>query len=233
MKRISKALFASFVALTPFLVREIVTSPGWRWLWVGVFVVAVFAFHFWQFGPDKRFERVKEPSLALLWEKLFREAQEKVGPLERLPLRANVMQKRHDWCGRSRLEIVYAYNMRATDPDFGISWQKGRGLCWEVFTKGVAGWYDKKVHSPDSMGLYPEEVEATRHVHAVLSLPVRKPVDQSSERWRYRRSPIAVLNIDALSEEAAQDLERARQNLVNRTESVLVDAVDLVSVYFK
>ena len=195
MSRVLKAVVSTLLILLPLLIREML-DPLWRWQAIGGFVLVVFIYNLWQFGPDRRFERIREPTLKAQFNTKFKGAREKHRPGQRLPFRVNVMQRGWTWYAWPRLKIVYAYGMERTDPDYGLLWTKARGLCWQVYQTGKVEWFDQDIHDPTQFGLKDHEMQATQHVLAVLSLPIRS----AHRPMPYR--PTAVLNVDALSSEA-------------------------------
>jgi hypothetical protein len=109
--------------------------------------------------------------------------------------------------------------MERTDSDYGLPWTKGRGLCWKVYQTGKVGWFDRDLDDPAQFGLRDRERQATQHVLAVLSLPIR-----SAHRPLHPK-PTAVLNIDALSAEAVQALREGKEALEAHNNQALVDLV--------
>jgi hypothetical protein len=225
MPRILKTVISTLLILLPLLIREMV-DPLWRWPAIGGFALFVFVYNLWQFGPDRRFEKIREPTLNAQLNTKFREAREKLRPGQRLPFRVNVMQPGWTWYIWPRLKIVYAYGMERADPDYGLPWTKGRGLCWKVYQTGKVGWFDRGVDDPAQFGLKDRERQATQHVLAILSLPIR-----SAHRPLHPK-PTAVLNIDALSAEAAQALREEKEALEAHNNQALVDLVAFVGLYF-
>jgi hypothetical protein len=188
MSRALKAVISTLLVLLPLLIREMI-DPVWRWQAIGVFVLVVFIYNLWLFGPNRRFEKIREPTLNAQFNTKFKEAREKLRPGQRLPFRVNVMQSGWTWYCWPRLKIVYAYGMERAAPDYGLPWTKARGLYWQVYRIGKVGWFDRDIHAPAQFGLRDNEIQVTQHVLAVLALPIR-----SAHRPLHHR-PTAVLLI--------------------------------------
>lgn len=177
--------------------------------------------YFYILAPDERFEYAREPTLNMILKSAFRRQIKAVPEGQRLAIRVNVMEP----ClilGRRHLRITYDFGMMESDPDFGLDWPKGHGLCWEVFKSGRAGWYDRREHSPDRFMLTNVHKDATKDVVAVLCLPIHR----SKNRKR-----CGVLNIDALSEEAADFLKEQKRKYQTNENRELLDLVKSVSLY--
>jgi hypothetical protein len=222
MARFVKALASTSLVVVPMLIGEM-TSSSWKWHALAGFALVVLLISWWfVFAPDVRFERVRKPTLDAALDQFFRTLKNKLNVHDRFQIRVNVMQP-GGLVFRKELRIVYSYNMERSDADYGIAWPKGKGLCWRVFQTGCFGWLDKRMLDPTEFGLEDPEVEKTRHLWAILSLPIRRA---------NRGKPVAVLNIDAISEEAADVLLKHQQSLLEHHNQPLIDLMNFVTLYY-
>ena len=177
---------------------------------------------FFVFAPDRRFEAVRRPTLDAQFKRMFKTQLNKLKVDERLPFRINVMQPRRG-LRRRRLEIVYSFGLETSDPDYAITLLQGQGLCWQVFTTGMAGWFDRREHNPAHFGLSAADLQKTGQVWAILSLPIRRTG---------RHAAVAVLNFDALSEPAADQLKRWKEEMETHQNLELVVLADFIGLYY-
>jgi hypothetical protein len=221
MSRLIRSLVAAALVAVPLVVAEL--RPGIVRIEVilGVTIIAWAVDYFLILAPDERFARARSPSLNMVFKSNFRRQIKNLPSGLRLPFRVNVMEPCWIW-GRRHLRITYDFEMRESDPDFGLNWPKGHGLCWEVFKNHRAGWYDRREHSPDRFMLTNVHRDATKDVVAVLCLPIHR---------KSNRRCCGVLNIDALSDEAADFLKEQKQKFVSNENRELLDVVRLVSLY--
>ena len=228
MNHWTKSALAAFVVLVSFAAKEFFGLPEqgfWRWLLYIFVAIVVFSYNAYELKPDLRFLKVREPVLKESFDAFFKEASDKLKEGQRLPFRANIMVKKGWWFWQ-KLEIAHAYEMKSTDADYGICWPRQHGLCWQVFDKGQGQWFSKEEEESSKYGMTLQEQAKTDHVFAVLSLPVR-----SSHRNMHNRVD-AVLNIDAITPEAAKDLQEIKTDWEQNQAIVVVDLVDLLRLYF-
>lgn len=217
--RVLQAALLGAMVIPPVWIESL-TGKSWKWWIVGGYAVVVAGVHLWRLKPDRRFHRVRNPTLDNIFDAQFAKARKRVPPGKRLPFRATVMQSRGFPCFK-KLKIIYSYEMKTADHDFAMSWPRGHGQAWEVFENGKFGWFDYN-DKPNQFMLTPEEKEKTSHLFGVLSLPMKTQGP----------NPIGVLNLDALSRPAADGLRRMKEALQNSSDKAMVDLADAVSLYF-
>jgi hypothetical protein len=221
MSRLIRSLIATALVLGPLIVAEV--HPGLvRWELIAIAtLVAWVVDYFYILAPDERFLLARAPTLNMVLKSNFRRQIKSLPDGQRLAFRVNVMEpcwvifKRH-------LRITYSFGMEQTDADYGLSWPKGHGLCWDVYGSGQAGWFDRREHSSDRFRLTDVHKEATKDIIAVLCLPIHKRND---------RRRCGVLNIDALSDEAADFLKEQKTKFRANSNRELLDLVSSVSLY--
>ena len=98
--------------------------------------------------------------------------------------------------------MTYMYGMDQSDPDYGLEWRWNTGLCWRVFDSGQPQFL-KSPNQNKSYKMSKRNRLATHKVKAIMALPIRS-AHKEDDRLHHR--PDAVLNIDAISDEAAKDL---------------------------
>ena len=205
MRHYLKAAIASFVVLVSFAAREATSSPHLKYAIYTIAVTIVFLHNRWDLQPDRRISKIRNVDLDTALKAMFAAAYTGLKEGERLPFRANLMMPGFTWYGRAVLRMVYAFEMLpAVDPDYGMEWPRGHGLCWNVYRTGrwaIAGPADQDAKL---YRMSRREVELTRHIRAVLSMPIVSA--HRKENAPLRRKVVAVLNIDALTDQAAQQL---------------------------
>lgn len=186
--------------------------------------------YYWLLKPDERFDTAKPPTLDFLFTNKFQAFLNKLGATERLGFRVVVLKRvltvnrLCQWPPHiSELRIVYGYNLLNSDPDYGLRFKNGQGLCGKVLETGKIGWFDRSEHTDEQFDLNKDQKSATSHLFAILSLPLR--------RDNTRRAH-AVLCIDALTESAADSLRGWKNELHAQRNQQLVDLVAVVRMYF-
>lgn len=211
-----------------FAAREI-TDSGYRFLIYAIAILVVGIQNIVEFKPDKRIDKIRKVNVDELFDGFFKNAAKTVRKGQRLPFRVNIMVKRRNLFLQRQLRMVYCYGFARTDPDWGLRWPYGCGLCWDVMRSSKPGWWSR---SDDNNEIYrvPALVQqALDKVHAVISIPIRS---QHVSDNQPDRKVHAVLNIDALSETAASDLEVEWQNLQADNNKKLVDLAMALALYF-
>jgi hypothetical protein len=221
MSRLVRSLVATALVAVPLIVAELRPGLVRIELIVIATIVAWVVDYFYILAPDERFAFARGPTLNMVFKSNFRRQIKDLPEGQRLAFRVNVMEPGWNWA-RRHLRITYDFGMMESDPDFGLTWPKGHGLCWEVFNSGRAGWYDRREHSPDRFMLTNVHRDATKDIVAVLCLPIHRTKD---------RRRCGVLNIDALSEEAADFLKEQKRKFQANENRELLDLVKFVSLY--
>lgn len=238
MNNLFKASLVTLLTIAPLVAREYWGSnlgPA------GIGLIAVLAFvgyWKWVFKPDNRFEAVRTPGLDTLFAQAFSEFAVRGGG--RFPLRVNVYQCRGccfaPWLCRRLpalcwLHVAYNWSGRPSDADFGKVWRSDRGLCGKVYQTGRVGWYRRDEHGTEEYRLDASDLEQTRHVQAVLCIPLRRARPKPNSHLDPRL--VGVLAIDALTTEGADFLEGLYDQIESQADSDLLDKAEVVSLYFQ
>jgi hypothetical protein len=221
MSRFFRSLIATALVLVPLIVAEL--RPGLvRWELIAIATLVAWGVdYFYILKPDERFLLARTPTLNMVFKSNFRRQIKALSEGQRLAFRVNVMSP--CWIfGRRHLGITFDFGMEQSDADYGLTWPNGHGLCWDVFTSGKAGWFDRREHSLDRFRLTDVHKEATKDVVAVLCLPIHRKQD---------RRRCGVLNIDALSDEAADFLKEEKRKFQTNENRKPLDLVNCVSLY--
>ena len=231
MRHWLKAFIASSVLAVGFLARE-VTSGWWRLLVYAAAIAIVFAQNLWDVKPDRRVDKILKVQADLIFTSFFKSAKERVNAGERLPFRANIMVSRLTlwplpW---RRLEMVYTYATEPSDDDYAMSWPWPYGMCWAVLRSGRPSLFLKKAGPAGTYRITKAQAAATDVIHGLISLPIRS---RHADSRGPRRRAVAVLNVDALSPDAAADLQEQFKKLKQvKEQSKLVDLVNAFGLYF-
>lgn len=227
---IRAGISAAVVALS-YVAREVTSKSHWHYHIYAFSVLIVFISVAWELKPDRRINKIRQADLDSRFQSLFENARNVLGSGKRLPFRVNLMVPQRAWFRifRPVLKMVYSYEMKRTDPDYGIAWRKGHGLCWVVYKTGRAAFAPTCDPQGTTYNLTPKEKAATAHVKAVLSLPVRT---QHLKQGRSLTPKVAaVLNVDAISDSAAQELEGYWRRIESHENHPLVELADYAGLY--
>jgi hypothetical protein len=218
------------LVIVPFAVREVSWIPPWgKWTLTLAAAALTFVLNAWEFKPDKRIDKIRKANLDEKLDGIFADAIARVAEKQRLPFRVNIMVFRVRFGCWPVLAMVYNYGMKPSDADYGLSWRYGTGLCWHVRRTGRAAYWDRNVTTDGSVRTTKSQLEKTSHVQAVISLPVRSAHGKDGEPLAKVR---AVLNVDALSAEAARQLQDYWQEIAAGNNHPLLDLADYAGLYY-
>ena len=131
---------------------------------------------------------------------------------------------------RRKLCVAYAYNSNPAHADHGRSWPRGHGLVWKSFSSGVPEFSIQGDENWRSCGLDEAENKVTSHVHAVFTIPLRRPAE--SEKEKVSSKVTAVLSFDALTQQAAQTLKQQYEQFLENKNKKLLQRAAWISLYF-
>jgi len=227
MSNFLKAVFVTALTVVPLGVKEYL-GEHWNWWWFAAYCLAAF-FGYWKlvFRPDERFNAVCTPSLDNCFETTFANVQwDRKG---RFPFCVNVYRPIGFWPAVLLLVVAYHWKSNPTDSDHGKWWFSWCGLVGKTYWSGLAGFY-KKGDDLSGFGLTKRDEERTNHLEGLLCLPLRRPAPKGS--WRVSDRVTAVLAVNALTPEAAEELAAWYEDIDKRRINALVDKANWLSLYF-
>lgn len=208
MRHNVKGFVAAAAVLGGFVARELTTGYPLvvRYVVYAAAVAIVFVHNIWDLKPDTRIEKIRDTDLDAALKTAFAGPLAGLGASQRQPLRANLVRRGRTWYGRPVLKQTYTlWWLEDYDADFGMAWPKGHGLCWHVYRTGIVDFTRTGEAATEKYRLSEDEARKTEKVSAVLCLPVRS-AHAKPGRWKNRKVD-AVLNIDAVTDQAADKLE--------------------------
>ncbi|MDP9474651.1 MAG: hypothetical protein M3R38_02980 [Actinomycetota bacterium] len=102
----------------------------------------------------------------------------------------------------SRFSIIYDLHVADKDPDKRMRMRIGQGVCGDAADKGLFSHGDISDKKGPAFGLDPEQLEKTKNVRLVMSMPIMKAVNDETGEPRLTEEVIGVVNIDSKRRDA-------------------------------
>ena len=192
-------------------------------LWVGYARV---------FRPNQELITIRHAELDALFDVVFSDYE---ADLSRFPFRVHIF-RRSGMFPVETLEMVYSYRTHSTDPDRDIRFYRylggeGEGLVWQACQNSDVRYF-RRDDVPDAKAAFHlkgGQDTATREVHAVLALPLRRLLGQNG--LGSNNEPVGVMSFDALTAEAAESLEQLFDQFRTGQQPELAELAERISFY--